>query len=285
MLTTFIVWFQDTAVHKRELLPLPAFIVQIQKDTSIAWICPTRTRSANWTRSKINYITYVPEIEGSGRNILCFKIVSNSGSGIAQWYSTGLRAGWSGVRVPAGAGNFSLHHSVQTDSGAHPAFYPMGTRDSSPGVKRPGREADHWHPSSAGVKNAWSYTSTSQYPLMVWCSVKAQRQLYLLPYHTLAASNKPPPLHLHLRLPDVAMLWLGSWTWVPIWAQGLVIPPITFFSVLHSQKSCHFLFDCFVILKCIMYVCVFISRFLSKISKDFVRQIVMMLTAYFKALP
>jgi hypothetical protein len=31
------------------------------------------------------------------------------------------------VPVPAGAGNFSLHHRVQTDSGAHSASYPMGT--------------------------------------------------------------------------------------------------------------------------------------------------------------
>jgi len=29
------------------------------------------------------------------------------------------------------------------------------------GVKRPGREADHAPPSSAEVKNAWSYTSTN----------------------------------------------------------------------------------------------------------------------------
>jgi len=28
------------------------------------------------------------------------------------------------------------------------------------GVKRPGREADYSHPSSADVKNVWSYTST-----------------------------------------------------------------------------------------------------------------------------
>jgi len=28
------------------------------------------------------------------------------------------------------------------------------------GIKRPGREADHSHPSSAQVKNAWRYTST-----------------------------------------------------------------------------------------------------------------------------
>jgi hypothetical protein len=32
------------------------------------------------------------------------------------------------VRLPAGAGNFSLHHRVQNGSGAHPASYPMGTR-------------------------------------------------------------------------------------------------------------------------------------------------------------
>jgi hypothetical protein len=30
---------------------------------------------------------------------------------------------------------FSLLHSVQTDTGAHPASYPMGTRADSPGVK------------------------------------------------------------------------------------------------------------------------------------------------------
>jgi hypothetical protein len=40
------------------------------------------------------------------------------------------------------------------------------------GVKRPRREADHSLPSSAEVKNAWSYTSTPQYVLMAWCLVK-----------------------------------------------------------------------------------------------------------------
>jgi hypothetical protein len=34
------------------------------------------------------------------------------------------------------------------------------------GIKRPGREADHLAPSSAEVKNAWSYTSTPPYVLM-----------------------------------------------------------------------------------------------------------------------
>jgi hypothetical protein len=40
------------------------------------------------------------------------------------------------------------------------------------GVKRPGREADHSPPSSAEVKNAWSYTCTPQYVFMAWCLVK-----------------------------------------------------------------------------------------------------------------
>jgi hypothetical protein len=43
-----------------------------------------------------------------------------------------------------GNGRFSLLHSVQTDSGAHPASYPMGTGGSFVReVKRKGREADH----------------------------------------------------------------------------------------------------------------------------------------------
>jgi hypothetical protein len=82
------------------------------------------------------------------------------GARIAQLCSTGLRAGWSGVWVPVGAGNFSLHLRVQTGSGFHPAFYPMGTRYSFPGDKAAGRQADHSPPFSAEVKKAWSHIST-----------------------------------------------------------------------------------------------------------------------------
>jgi hypothetical protein len=53
--------------------------------------------------------------------------------GIALGY--GLHDRGSGVRFPAGAGNFSLHHRVRTGSGAHPASYPMGTTGSFPGGK------------------------------------------------------------------------------------------------------------------------------------------------------
>jgi hypothetical protein len=81
------------------------------------------------------------------------------GSGLAQWYSAGLRAEWPGFRVLIGSGNFSLHRSVQTDSGPHPASYPMGTRVSFPGDKAD--EACTWPLTSTytEIKNAWCYTS------------------------------------------------------------------------------------------------------------------------------
>jgi hypothetical protein len=62
--------------------------------------------------------------------------------------ATELRAGRSGNRIPVGA-RFFAH--VQTGPEAHPASYTMGT-GSFPGVKRPGRGANHPPPSGAEVK-------------------------------------------------------------------------------------------------------------------------------------
>jgi hypothetical protein len=42
------------------------------------------------------------------------------------------------VRVPAGAGDFSLHHRIQTGSGAHPTSYPKGIKGSLPAGKAAG---------------------------------------------------------------------------------------------------------------------------------------------------
>jgi len=39
------------------------------------------------------------------------------------------------LEVLAGAGKFSLHHCIQSGSGAHPASYPVGIRGSLPGGK------------------------------------------------------------------------------------------------------------------------------------------------------
>jgi hypothetical protein len=95
-----------------------------------------------------------------------------------------------------GAGNFPLHHRVQTGSGTHQTSYPMSTRGSFPGVKRPGREVDH-SPSSAEVKNVWSYTSTPQYTFMVWCSVKEKEYLQLVRENEHV--SPPPPTKLNER--------------------------------------------------------------------------------------
>jgi hypothetical protein len=83
----------------------------------------------------------------------------DSSVGMALGYELDDRG--SRVRFPAGAGNFSLHHRVQNGSGATQPPIQWVPEDLSLGVKRPGREADHSPPSSAEVKNAWSYISTS----------------------------------------------------------------------------------------------------------------------------
>jgi hypothetical protein len=70
-----------------------------------------------------------------------------------------------GYRVPVGSW-ISVLQVVQTTSGVHPASYPVGTGDSSQGVKRPWSEADHSPPTSAEVKKIWIYTSTPPYTFM-----------------------------------------------------------------------------------------------------------------------
>jgi len=48
-----------------------------------------------------------------------------------------------GVRFPAEAGNFSLHHRVQIGPESHSASYKIGKGALSLRVKRPVRETDH----------------------------------------------------------------------------------------------------------------------------------------------
>jgi hypothetical protein len=43
-----------------------------------------------------------------------------------EWDSAGLRARWSGVRVPVGARNLSPHHGVLSGSGAAPSLLSNG---------------------------------------------------------------------------------------------------------------------------------------------------------------
>jgi hypothetical protein len=104
---------------------------------------------------------------------------------IAQCYSAGLWAGLSEVRVPVGTGNFSLHHRVQTGSGAHPASYAVGTRGSFSG----GKAAEPW---SWPLTSIW-YRGQEYVELYLhspiqpsWCDaqLKPQNQVYLYLLHT-----------------------------------------------------------------------------------------------------
>jgi hypothetical protein len=72
-------------------------------------------------------------------------------------------ADWTaGVLFPAGARDFSLLNSVQTGSGAYPAFCPMGTGELfPPGLKRLWREADRSPRSSAESRMLELYLHSS----------------------------------------------------------------------------------------------------------------------------
>jgi hypothetical protein len=47
---------------------------------------------------------------------------------------------------------FSLRQNIQTSSGDHRAYCPVGTGASLPGVKWPKREADHSPPTGAEIR-------------------------------------------------------------------------------------------------------------------------------------
>jgi hypothetical protein len=74
--------------------------------------------------------------------------------------------GWTtGVRFLAGAekGLFVFVTACTANPvPIQPPTYPV-TRVFTPRIKRPGRDANHPPPSSAKVKNAWSYTSNPPY--------------------------------------------------------------------------------------------------------------------------
>jgi hypothetical protein len=76
---------------------------------------------------------------------------SNCPMGLLSRFSD-YATGWTNrVQLPMGARDFCLLHGVQSGSGAHRGFYPMGTGDLSPEVKRPAQEANHSPPSVAEV--------------------------------------------------------------------------------------------------------------------------------------
>jgi hypothetical protein len=72
------------------------------------------------------------------RNKFTFPFKSNHICIVGITNGYGLYDRMIGVRFPAGDGNFSLRHHVQTVSGSHPASYQMVTRGSFPGGKPAG---------------------------------------------------------------------------------------------------------------------------------------------------
>jgi hypothetical protein len=58
---------------------------------------------------------------------------------------------------------FSVLHRAPDRLSVRPSLLFIGYCGSLPEVKRPGREVDHFYPSSAEVKNEWKHNSTSPY--------------------------------------------------------------------------------------------------------------------------
>jgi hypothetical protein len=83
--------------------------------------------------------------------------------------------------IPFRGMDFSLHHSIQTDSRATLTSYSMGmgTGGSIFGDTK-WRETDHSPPCSDEVRNSWSYTFTPPWYLEAMFKIEVQGQLYLV---------------------------------------------------------------------------------------------------------
>ena len=67
---------------------------------------------------------------------------------------------------------FCVYHHIYTGYGTHIAFSPVDMRAVSSGAKWLLHEVDHSPPSSAEVKNVWSYTLTLPYVFIAMRLVK-----------------------------------------------------------------------------------------------------------------
>jgi hypothetical protein len=116
-----------TYVDPEEFSP-QLFTLLLQDQFNI--ILSSTSRSSAWylsfTSSNQNFVRIIAELTRDIINsemscyclLPCEKLISQISqrrntqisffSGIAQWYSSGLRAGWSGFRIPAEAGNFFI---------------------------------------------------------------------------------------------------------------------------------------------------------------------------------
>jgi hypothetical protein len=72
-----------------------------------------------------------------------------------------------GVRVPVGSRIFLFSTSHRPALGPTQSAIQWVPGALSPGLKRPGREADHSPPTNPEVKKMWIYTYTPPYAFMV----------------------------------------------------------------------------------------------------------------------
>jgi hypothetical protein len=82
-------------------------------------------------------------------------------SGYSDWLWAGWLRGWSSS--PSRVKKFLFSTSSRPALGSTQPPIRWVPRALSPGVKRPGREADHLPPVSAEVKKMWIYASSSPY--------------------------------------------------------------------------------------------------------------------------
>jgi hypothetical protein len=101
--------------------------------------------------------------------------------GIALGY--GLDDRGSRVRFAEGTGKFFFTIASRTALGPTQLPIQWVPGALSLGLKRPGREADHWPHLVPRSKNEWGYTSTPQYVFMAWCLVKHRDKFIFYLYY------------------------------------------------------------------------------------------------------
>jgi hypothetical protein len=162
--------------------------------SNIAKLFSTRQQITIWRQLKHANVSHYSGQESRGSSVSAV---------------TTLRARRPGNRglIPVKGRDFSLRHSVQTDSGAHPTSYPKDTGGGGggggglmPGIKRQGRE-EAWYspPSSAEVMNGWSYTSTPH------TSPRRSPQL--------STGKMLPFLLSHIHNTHEILFWWWWWFW------------------------------------------------------------------------
>jgi hypothetical protein len=137
---------QDVYINSNWLY-IYIYIIPRMHNFSGSWLTPDQILMTNlisiflghylWTLSTslfekftvCSLYSYTQILEYLIRSSMCKFESRDSSVGIATGYGLNAR-----VRFPA-VKDFSLLHSIQTDSGAHPASYPMGTGGSFPGGK------------------------------------------------------------------------------------------------------------------------------------------------------